>query len=159
MASWAILAASVLILTLRPALAEDARPLGWPDLMPPGEVAPPPPWGHPPADDALFWREPQTGTFAVNPALDGVEAALSGFVVPLDTSGGTMTAFLLVPYYGACIHMPPPPPNQIVYGRTDTPLPIPPLTEAMNARGRLRAVRSDSPVGDAAYTMTVDQLE
>ncbi|MCF3998132.1 DUF3299 domain-containing protein, partial [Pseudomonas aeruginosa] len=52
-------------------------------------------------------------------ALDGIEAKLPGYIVPLEISeAGLVTEFLLVPYYGACIHVPPPPSNQIVYVKT-----------------------------------------
>jgi hypothetical protein len=51
----------------------------------------------------------------VNVALDGTAARLSGFVVPLDNTQGGIREFLLVPYFGACIHTPPPPANQIVH--------------------------------------------
>jgi uncharacterized protein len=48
-------------------------------------------------------------------ALDGQVVRLPGFVVPLDGDGRTVEEFLLVPYYGACIHVPPPPANQTVH--------------------------------------------
>ncbi len=47
--------------------------------------------------------------------LDGKRVKLPGFVVPLEGDGKTIREFLLVPYYGACIHVPPPPANQTVY--------------------------------------------
>ena len=48
-------------------------------------------------------------------SLDGKRVRLPGFVVPLEGDGKKVTEFLLVPYYGACIHVPPPPANQTVY--------------------------------------------
>ena len=48
-------------------------------------------------------------------ALGGQQIRLPGYLLPLDVSGGKVKEFLLVPYMGACIHTPPPPPNQIVY--------------------------------------------
>ncbi len=48
-------------------------------------------------------------------ALDGQEVQLPGYALPLEYAGTTITEFLLVPYVGACIHTPPPPPNQIVH--------------------------------------------
>ncbi|HEX7866454.1 MAG TPA: DUF3299 domain-containing protein [Variovorax sp.] len=51
----------------------------------------------------------------VNVALDGKAAKLAGFVVPLDNTQDGIREFLLVPYFGACIHTPPPPANQIVH--------------------------------------------
>jgi hypothetical protein len=52
---------------------------------------------------------------ATVPELDGVLLALPGFVLPLEYEGRKVTEFLLVPWVGACIHTPPPPPNQIVH--------------------------------------------
>ena len=49
--------------------------------------------------------------------LDGKQIQIPGYALPIEFSGTTMTEFLLVPYVGACIHTPPPPPNQIVYVR------------------------------------------
>ena len=53
----------------------------------------------------------------VNSALDGKKIRLAGYLLPLDFSDDGVTDFLLVPYVGACIHVPPPPPNQIVFVR------------------------------------------
>ena len=47
--------------------------------------------------------------------LDGHVIKLPGYVLPLDFEGTLVRSFLLVPYVGACIHVPPPPPNQIVH--------------------------------------------
>lgn len=49
--------------------------------------------------------------------LDGQDVQIPGYVLPLEYDGTMVTEFLLVPYVGACIHVPPPPPNQIVYVR------------------------------------------
>jgi len=57
-------------------------------------------------------REIQT---AVVQTLDGQNVRIPGYLLPLDASGGKVTEFLLVPYVGACIHVPPPPANQIVH--------------------------------------------
>lgn len=51
---------------------------------------------------------------AVNEELNGQEIRLAGFVAPLTYDGDQLTEFLLVPSFGACIHVPPPPPNQTV---------------------------------------------
>jgi hypothetical protein len=48
-------------------------------------------------------------------SLDGKRIKLPGFVVPIEGDGKKLSEFLLVPYYGACIHVPPPPANQTVY--------------------------------------------
>ena len=58
---------------------------------------------------------------ALNSALDGQLVRLPGYLLPLEFSGKQVTEFLLVPWVGACIHTPPPPPNQIVHVKTDKP--------------------------------------
>ncbi len=61
-----------------------------------------------------LWKESP-----VVPELDGKRIKLPGFVVPLEMTTETIGEFLLVPYYGACIHVPPPPANQTVHVVTD----------------------------------------
>lgn len=58
---------------------------------------------------------------AVNAALDGQVVRLPGYLLPLEFSGKQVSEFLLVPWVGACIHTPPPPPNQIVHVKADKP--------------------------------------
>ena len=53
--------------------------------------------------------------YAVVPDLNGEQIRMPGYALPLEYSGQKITEFLLVPWVGACIHTPPPPPNQIVY--------------------------------------------
>ena len=57
---------------------------------------------------------------AVVEDLNGKQVRLPGYILPLEMSGSRVTEFLLVPYVGACIHVPPPPPNQIVFVKTGT---------------------------------------
>ena len=54
-------------------------------------------------------------------SLDKKVIKLPGYVLPVDFKGTLVKTFLLVPYVGACIHVPPPPPNQIVYVEADKP--------------------------------------
>jgi uncharacterized protein len=58
---------------------------------------------------------------SVNAALDGQVVRIPGYLLPLEFSGKKVSEFLLVPWVGACIHTPPPPPNQIVHVKTDKP--------------------------------------
>lgn len=46
--------------------------------------------------------------------LDGQKVKIPGFMVPLEDNSKFVTEFLLVPSPQACIHVPPPPPNQMV---------------------------------------------
>ena len=51
--------------------------------------------------------------------LNGQRVRIPGYLLPLEVSAAKVTEFLLVPYIGACIHVPPPPPNQIIYVKLD----------------------------------------
>jgi uncharacterized protein len=92
------------------------------------------------------------------PSLEGKLVKLPGYVVPLEESKAGLTEFLLVPYFGACIHTPPPPANQIV-----TVLPAKPAgfrsMDTVWVSGRLRAARSDSPMGSSGYRLEAAQVE
>jgi len=48
-------------------------------------------------------------------SMEGRYVKMPGFVVPLEMVGEKATEFFLVPYFGACIHVPPPPANQMIY--------------------------------------------
>lgn len=56
---------------------------------------------------------------AVVSELNGQQVRMPGYALPLEFSGTRITEFLLVPWVGACIHTPPPPPNQIVHVKLD----------------------------------------
>ena len=82
--------------------------------------------------------------------LNGANIRLPGYVLPLELSRGEVKEFLLVPYFGACIHSPPPPANQIVHVVLPTPMPLKTM-EAIWASGTLRTRRQDSPWGKSGY--------
>ena len=113
------------------------------------------------ADPVLIdWRtlggmHPQTG--AVLPALkalSGQIVRIAGYVVPLDDASQEDAEFLLVPYYGACVHTPPPPPNQMVLvemeGRQKVRLD---LFEAIWLEGTLSIDLVESLYGTAGFTI------
>jgi hypothetical protein len=84
--------------------------------------------------------------------LRGARVRLPGYVVPLESMAGAVREFLLVPYFGACIHTPPPPANQIVHVRLATARPMRTM-DAVWASGTLSTQRSDTPMGASGYTM------
>jgi hypothetical protein len=57
-------------------------------------------------------------------AFNGKQIRIAGFVVPLSFDQTETSEFLLVPYVGACIHVPPPPPNQIILVRSREPVEV-----------------------------------
>ncbi|CRI65453.1 conserved hypothetical protein [Thiocapsa sp. KS1] len=91
--------------------------------------------------------------------LDGLKVRLPGFVVPLEMDERTMSEFLLVPYYGACIHVPPPPANQTIHvvapeGREY----VGELFDTVWVTGTLRVVRSSSDLAEAGYRIDVTEI-
>jgi hypothetical protein len=102
---------------------------------------------------------PQIQTFNVVDALDGQRVRLGGYVLPFDFTGSRqITRFLLVPYVGACVHVPPPPPNQLVFVTTDTPVEVDGLWDPVFAEGIMRTSRNDNALGDTAYTLELIHL-
>ena len=95
----------------------------------------------------------------VVPELDGQKVRLPGFVVPLDFEGTETSEFLLVPYFGACIHVPPPPSNQIVYVKTVAGYPLQELFDPVWVTGEIRTHAHLNEVGDAGYTLQATIIE
>jgi hypothetical protein len=92
--------------------------------------------------------------------LDGQLVRLAGFVTPLAFEGSRIAQFLLVPYVGACIHVPPPPANQIVLVtnpggyRPDGSLLYP-----VWVTGTLRAGAQSTDLADAGYQIDGAHVE
>lgn len=113
--------------------------------------------------------ERQYRNSAINTELDGQVVKLAGYLLPLDLSGDIVTEFLLVPFVGACIHSPPPPPNQIVSAVSATPQPyqLEKLYEPVWITGRLMAksvskelfLSDGSSDIDVGYSMSVTNIE
>jgi hypothetical protein len=96
----------------------------------------------------------------VNVALDGKAARLSGFVVPLDATQDGIREFLLVPYFGACIHTPPPPANQIVHVIAPAPVKGLHAMDTVYVSGTLKAARFNSvDMGVSGYEIASASVE
>ena len=89
----------------------------------------------------------------------GDRVRLPGYVVPLDFEGSRVTGFLLVPYMGACIHVPPPPPNQIVYVHTKEPIEIDEIFEAVYATGTFEADMISTELAQVGYRIINATIE
>lgn len=94
----------------------------------------------------------------VNPEFDGKAIKLPGFVVPLEETKQGLKEFLLVPYFGACIHTPPPPSNQIIHVTLQKPLKGMRSMDAVWVNGTLRIGRVETGQGTAGYKMTPDAI-
>lgn len=93
--------------------------------------------------------------------LDGKAITITGYPVPLDGNAHFIKELLLVPYFGACIHTPPPPSNQIIHVHIKNSLPLPydDLVTFTNSyggitiKGILKVAHSSSTLGEAGYQM------
>lgn len=95
----------------------------------------------------------------VEPSLNGARIRIPGFLVPLDAQRGRLKEFLLVPYFGACLHTPPPPANQIIHAVAAKPLKETDMMAAVWVSGTLETVRSDTEFGASGYRLKADVLK
>lgn len=96
----------------------------------------------------------------VDGKLDGLTVRLSGYIVPLEFGAdGSIREFFLAPYLGACIHVPPPPPNQMVYVKSARKLDVRSLSDAQAVTGVLRTRGRITGIGAAAYTLDLQGIE
>ena len=113
----------------------------------------------PRADKALKEFQALWSNAPANKALGGKLVRIAGFVAPLDFLGGDELAeFLLVPYFGACIHVPPPPANQIIYVTLDKPRGIQ-MMDTVWVYGKLEIEKTESDIGDAGYRIKAEAVE
>ncbi len=103
---------------------------------------------------------PQLGTFDAVTELDGVRVRIPGYVVPFDFDPKARhTQFLFVPYMGACIHTPPPPPNQIIFVRAPQGITVADIWVPYYLEGTFSSGQFLNDVGNAAYSLDLAELE
>ena len=94
-----------------------------------------------------------------NPLLNGVAIRTAGFVVPVEQGRDGTREFLLVPYYGACIHTPPPPANQIIDVFTSAPVKGMNAMDTVWVAGVLNVTRNEHDSGSSIYAMRAEDVE
>ncbi|HKW85135.1 MAG TPA: DUF3299 domain-containing protein [Burkholderiaceae bacterium] len=94
-----------------------------------------------------------------NLAMDGQNVRIAGYLVPLDETKDGLIQFLLVPYFGACIHTPPPPSNQIIEVRPKQPSKGYRPMDTVWVSGTLRTLRSETYMGTSSYRMEAMRVE
>jgi hypothetical protein len=92
--------------------------------------------------------------------IDGETIRVAGYIVPLDDDLREFSEFLLVPYVGACIHTPPPPPNQMIYVKMARQERARfGLMDGVWVTGKIFIGRRGSPYGPTFYAMTASSVE
>ena len=170
LSSAALLAATALPLAAQPLPRPSAKSAGyteirWDDLVPKG-------WdptkllkdkgfdnlaalndGDPRAAALMALMREAWDNAPTEPELDGTRIKLPGYLVPLEEVAAGHTEFLLVPYFGACIHTPPPPANQIVLVVPAKPAAGFHSMDTVWVSGTLKTTRSNSPMGASGYRL------
>lgn len=161
----ALLALSLIVAL--PLWAAEPRELTWSEMLPADTAPAAPPAAMHDLSKLADALAAETGPAAsqqsvaapVVKALDGQLIKLPGYIVPLDvTEEGRVTEFLLVPYYGACIHVPPPPPNQIVHVKTELGVMMDNLYQPFWIEGPLRVENTSTDLAEAGYQMDASKI-
>ncbi|MEO0608425.1 MAG: DUF3299 domain-containing protein [Pseudomonadota bacterium] len=152
------------------AASRGVREIGWEELMPEGEEERLAQLyqqqmamlysGGPIAEGSAADQMIQIGTFNTVKELNQTKVRIPGYTVPFEFGANAeITEFLLVPYYGACLHAPPPPPNQTLFIMADDPIRLRDLAQAVWVEGTIYTQTQESELADAAYTIKIDKIE
>lgn len=115
--------------------------------------------GDPKAVEAMNASRERWNKAPVVPALNGKVIRIPGFLIPVDANGTDVRSFLLVPYFGACIHTPPPPANQIIDVNSPVPVRNAHMMDAVWVTGSLEIAPGDSLFGPVAYKLKARHVE
>ncbi len=100
----------------------------------------------------------ETGGVVTN-EYDGLTIRIPGYLVPLEFDGSAVSSALLVPYVGACIHVPPPPPNQLIFVTTQTPYESDGLFEPVYVTGTFGTGATETQLAEVGYAIGDAQIE
>lgn len=150
--------------------AKGVKRIGWEDLMPEGEEERLAQMyqaqmamlysGAGVAEGSAADSAVQVGTFNTVKDLNGKKIRIPGYTVPFEYGADAqIKEFLLVPYFGACIHSPPPPPNQTIFVMADKPIKMKDLAQAVWIEGTIYTQTQESELADAAYTIKLTSVE
>lgn len=89
---------------------------------------------------------------------NGRQVKIAGYVLPLDYESTSVKEFLLVPYVGACIHVPPPPPNQIIYVTSEQGIEVSGMFEPVWVTGQFKTIAVANELADVGYGMALDEV-
>jgi hypothetical protein len=132
--------------------SEDVLQLDWIDLIPESERNMFDKQGMPAIDHSGDVMQ-QSKIGSVRQELNGSTVKVPGFVIPLEGDENMVTEFLLVPYFGACIHVPPPPPNQIIYVKFPKGAPVQELWDVIYVIGTLKTETISHELAETGYVI------
>lgn len=145
-----------------------AREITWDDLLPKG-------WdpmqtikdlkldklqdSDPRAVEAMDKLKAMWNAAPANPDIAGRTIRIPGFVVPLEFGQKSVKEFLLVPYFGACIHVPPPPANQVIHVLPRQPVQLKTGMDAVWVEGVIELASQKNDMGDSSYRLRAAKVE
>ncbi|NAW99421.1 MULTISPECIES: DUF3299 domain-containing protein [unclassified Vibrio] len=157
-----LLISTLLLSSLLPMYAqsnEQVLTLDWIDLIPENERNQFNADGMPALNHDGEMTAAQSKIGGVRKELNGSVVKIPGFVIPLEGDANNVTEFLLVPYFGACIHVPPPPPNQIIYVKYPQGAPIQQLWDVIYLIGTLKTESVSHDLAETAYVIEGTAIE
>ena len=140
-----------------PLHAAEMIELRWSDLLPAGTSLSPALRLAP--HDEMAPASGQPPSTGVRTDWNGKTVRLPGFIVPLTYSGTGVTDFLLVPYVGACIHVPPPPANQLVLVTTEQPYESEGLFDPVMVTGMFGTSATSTEIAAVGYALAAERIE
>lgn len=151
---WALLCVFTTILSLSARAADEPVEVYWEDLVPEGfnELAPP----SVQHNGEMSQLQPDA---PIVDRFNQKRVKIPGFVVPLEGTDELTTEFLLVPYFGACIHVPPPPSNQIVYVKFEEGIAIDNIYDAIWVTGVLSTDGWQGDIASVGYRLSGEAVE
>lgn len=158
MKKWLASATLLLLTVAAPALSNEVLKLDWIDLIPENERNLFDHQGMPMPDHSGDVPAQQQKIGNVRPELNGSTVKIPGFVIPLEGDENTVTEFLLVPYFGACIHVPPPPPNQIIYVKFPKGAPVQELWDVVYVIGTLKTQSVSLDLAETGYVIEGQEI-
>ncbi|WP_299849487.1 DUF3299 domain-containing protein [uncultured Roseovarius sp.] len=139
--------------------AEDVVDLSWNDLLPEDQTSAPNVLQGLIDHESAPLSSQQPASSGTRTDWNGQIVRLPGFVVPIDQRGTGIVAFILVPFVGACVHVPPPPANQLVFVTTEEPYESAGLYEAVHVTGMFAVSSVSTHLADIGYALSADRIE
>lgn len=155
-----VLTSTAFVTAPKPSFAITPREITWDDLIPVGV-----PYGEIIGEGFVdeqrdTWLPAfDKNALLLNPDLNGSFVKIPGYIVPIDQTALGVTSFVLVPYVGACVHTPPPPPNQLIFVETAEPWSLDALWDPVWVTGNISHDMQVTDIAQSGYALQASSIE